>query len=79
MTEQRIAATATELATLADAITDANAASQDAQRANTVAAKVFTMFCEGHGIPGATFVGIKDGQVTVQVPEAKPELVKESA
>ena len=67
-----------QAATLAEAINEANAAKLEADRVGRFATKVFTMFCEAHGIPGASFAGIQDGKVVVTLPEReapKPELV----
>lgn len=82
MSDKQIPASPTEISTLADAINEANAAEIEAKRAGKAASRAFTMFCEGHGIPGATFVGITtEGQVIVSLPEQekaeapKPELV----
>lgn len=77
--KQHITASPVELQKLAQRITDANAAAQEAERTQAIASDLFTMFCEAHGVPGATFVGIADGTVIVDVPEQKPELVKETA
>jgi hypothetical protein len=79
MTQQRIKATDLERQYIKRRIQDANVT-------EALAKEVFTMFCEGHGIPGATFVGIDDDSVIVtlaavpeQSPETgKPELVKEA-
>lgn len=67
----RIPASPTELQKLAQRIGEANLASERAT-------ELFTMFCEGHGIAGATFVGIENGEVIVSLPEQKPELVKDA-
>jgi hypothetical protein len=79
MTEQKIAASDVERSKLAQRINDANQAKQMADHANAVAGDLFTMFCEAHGVPGATFKGItEDGFVIVTVPDApKPALVEE--
>lgn len=76
--EQHIPASPVELRKLAQRIEAANAAKRASDEATEVAADLFTMFCEGHGVSGATFVGIAHGQVVVSVPDAKPELVKDA-
>lgn len=65
MTQQKIRATDVERSYLARRISEANAA-------EAAAKEVFTMFCEGHGIPGATFVGIEGEHVIVTTPEPAP-------
>lgn len=78
---RRIPASPTELQKLAERITAANHAKQASDHAAAVATDMFTIFCEAHGVPGATFVGIADGQVIVSLPEQevpKPELVKDA-
>lgn len=76
--QQHVAASPAELQKLAQRITEANQAEANSKHANAVAVDLFTMFCEGKGIPGATFVGIENGAVIVSLPETKPELVKEA-
>lgn len=61
MAEQRIPATELERQYIARRINEANAT-------EALAKEVFTMFCEGHGIPGATFVGIDAEHVIVNLP-----------
>lgn len=81
ITAQRIKASPVELQKLAQRINDANQAKLAADHANAVAVDLFTLFCEAHGVPGASFVGIAgaEGEVIVNVPESKPELVKDPA
>ena len=43
-----------------------------ANLAEALAGELFTMFCEGHGIPGATFVGIEGDHVIVTTPDIAP-------
>lgn len=76
---QRIPASPVELQKLAERITAANQAKAALDHANAVASDCFTMFCEGKGIPGATFVGIENGEVVVSLPEQKPALVDDAA
>lgn len=74
MAEQKIKATDIERQYLARRIREANAT-------EAMALEVFTMFCEGHGITGAKFVGIDGDSVIVSVPEkeaTKPQLAKEA-
>jgi hypothetical protein len=78
MTEQHIPASPVELHKLAQRITEANEARQASETATGIAADLFTMFCEGKGLSGATFVAIEHGQVIVSLPEQKPELVKDA-
>ena len=76
---KHIDATPTEAATLAEAITEASAAKLESQKADRQVTRIFTVFCEAHGIPGATFAGIQDGKVLVTLPEQKPALVDDAA
>lgn len=72
---QNIPASPVELSTLTEAITEANAAELEYKRASKAASRAFTLFCEGKGIPGATFAGITtEGQVVVTLPEQGPDL-----
>lgn len=73
---QQIDASPVELQKLAERITAANHAKQALDHANAVASDLFTMFCEAHGVSGATFVGIAEGKVLVTMP--KPALVEET-
>lgn len=73
MTKQSIPASPSELQKLAQRITEANQAKAALDHANSVAVDLFTMFCEGHSIPGATFVGIEEGHVIVTLPEPKQD------
>lgn len=68
---QTIKATPAEVQTIARRISAANHAERIAKGAADIATDVFTMFCEGKGIPGATFVGIENGQVIVRVGESE--------
>lgn len=70
MTPQSIKATEIERQFIARRIAAAN-------DATAIATEVFSMFCEGHGIPGATFVGMEGDSVIVLLPETKPALVQE--
>jgi hypothetical protein len=40
------------------------------KQASEIATDLFTVFCEDHDVPGAGFVGIKDGHVVVALPDA---------
>lgn len=73
----QVPASPVELQKLAERITAANNAKAAADHANAVAVDCFTLFCEGHGIPGASFVGIADGHVVVTLPT--PALVEDPA
>lgn len=73
-----IPATPVEFSKLSQRIAAANDAKIASDHATAVVADLFTMFCEAHGVSGATLVGVKDGHVIVTVPEPeapKPELV----
>lgn len=70
MAEKRISPSPTEMSTLSSRIAEANLAQARLQ-------EVFTMFCEGHGASGASFVGIENGEVVLDVPDISP--VQESA
>lgn len=67
---KRVSASAVELTRIARRMHEANDAAAAAKEAKDVALDVWSMFCEGHGISGATFVGIEDGQVIVSLPDA---------
>lgn len=66
MAEKRIPASPVELQTLAKRIAEQNLA-------QARAGEVFTMFCEGKGVSGASFVSIESGEVVVMVPDIAPE------
>lgn len=72
MAEKRIAATQTELQSLARRTAESNLAQSRLQ-------DVVTMFCEGHGVSGAQFIGIENGEVVVQVPDISPAQEIEAA
>lgn len=65
MAEKRIVASALELQTLARRMAEATLA-------EARATEVFTMFCEGKGVSGATFLSIEDGEVVVSLPDIQP-------
>lgn len=65
MAEKRITATPTEIQTLAQRIAESNLAQSRLQ-------EIFTMFCEGRGVSGASFVSIKGGEVVVNLPDIAP-------
>lgn len=73
MSQKRIPASPVEIQKLAQRITEANQAKAAADHANGVAVDCFTFFVEGKGIPGATFVGIENGEVIVTLPEEKTD------
>jgi hypothetical protein len=76
MQKKSISASPAELQKLAQRITEANQAKAASDHANAVAVDLFTMFCEGHQVPGASFVGIEEGHVIVTLPESTgPALV----
>lgn len=68
-TKRAIPASPAEIQTFSRRITEANQAEEASRRAKEMATDVFTMFCEGHGIPGATFVEIEGDSVLVIPPE----------
>ncbi len=73
MAEQRIKASPTEASTILECVQESNAAIARADELQAVARKVFTMFAEGHGVPGATFVSIGGGEVVVILPDSAPQ------
>lgn len=62
---QPIKASVAEIQTFSRRIAETNQADEMARRAREVTTDLFTMFCEGHGIPGATFVAIEGDSVLV--------------
>lgn len=60
---QKILATAIERQYLERRIAEANVT-------EGLAKELFTMFCEGHGMPGAIFVGIEGDSIIVELPTA---------
>lgn len=62
MAEKRIAASTVELRTLARRMAEATLAEARAM-------EVFTMFCEGHDVSGASFLSIEDSEVVVDMPD----------
>ena len=66
MATKRIPASQVEQQTLAQRIAESNLAQSRLQ-------EIFTMFCEGHGVPGAAFVSIDGGEVVVNVPDIQPK------
>lgn len=75
MTEpQKVPASPVELQTLAESINELKAAIAEKERCEREARRNLTLFCEGKGIPGASFVGISEGHVIVTLPEPAKEL-----
>lgn len=73
MAEKKITASSVEAGAITRRLAKAEKAASKAMEARQIAQDVFTMFCEGKGVSGATFLSIDDTGVLVSVPDIAPK------